>query len=115
MPLDYEKELREVFDPRVEKLTVPAEWEGFPGAAFGGFVAAAVLVAAAARTEHPRPLSLFARFFRPVPVGRPVGLSLASERSGRSVETLTARLTDDERPLASFSVAFGRDGEAPVA
>ena len=101
--LDYERELREAFEPTTEEFTVPTEWEGFPGIAFGGFVAGAVLVAAAARSEKPRPLSFFSRFYRPVPIGRPVKLSLASERSGRTVETLTARLDDGERLLAPNS------------
>ena len=112
--LDYEQELREAFEPTTEEFTVPTEWEGFPGIAFGGFVAGAVLVAAAARSEKPRPLSFFSRFYRPVPIGRPVKLSLASERSGRTVETLTARLNDGERLLATFSAAYGRDGDATL-
>ena len=112
--LDYEKELRDAFDATRGRLTVPAVWEGYPGAAFGGFVAGAVLTAASTRTVHPRPLSLFSRYHRPVPLDRAVALTLASERTGRSVETITAKLVHDDRLLASFSVAFGRDGEAPL-
>lgn len=112
--LDYARELRGAFDRERGCLTVPADWEGYPGAAFGGFVAAAVLTAAADRTAQPRPLSLFARYYRPVPLEWAVALTLAPERTGRSVETLTAKLMDADRLLASFSLAFGRDGEAPL-
>jgi len=73
-----------------------------------------VLVAASARTRHPRPLSLFSRYYRPAPVGKAVGLELAVERTGRSLETFTARLADGDRLLSTFSFAFGRNGEAPL-
>jgi len=114
-PLDYAAELRAAVDVERGSLTVPEAWEGFPGSAFGGFLAAAVLVAAAGRTRHPRPLSLFSRYYRPSPLGRPLGIELAAERQGRNLDSFTARLVDDERLLASFSLAFGRDGEAPLA
>ena len=63
--VDFGKELRGAIDASGGELTVPGIWEGFPGMSFGGFVAGAVLVAAAARSQHPRPLSLFGRFYRP--------------------------------------------------
>ena len=114
-PLDYAAELRSAVDTNVGTLTVPEAWEGFPGTAFGGFLAAAVLVAASVRTEHPRPLSLFSRYHRPAPVGRAVGIELTTERKGRNVDTFSARLVDDDRLLSTYSVAFGRDGEAPLS
>ena len=112
--LDYEAELRGAVDADSGSLTVPEAWEGFPGRAFGGFLAGAVLVAASVRTEHPRPLSLFSRYYRPSPVGRAVGIELAAERRGRNLDTFAARLVDGDRLLSTFSVAFGRDGEAPL-
>lgn len=109
--LDFEAELRGAVDVDNGSLTVPEAWEGFPGRAFGGFLAGAVLVAASARTEHPRPLSLFSRFYRPSPVGLAVRIELLAEQRGNNLDTFTARLVDGDRLLATFSVAFGRDGD----
>ncbi len=114
-PLDFEAELRGAVNADNGSLTVPEAWEGFPGRAFGGFLAGAVLVAASARTEHPRPLSLFSRYYRPSPVGRAVRIELAAERRGNNLDTFAARLFDGDRLLSTFSVAFGRDGEAPLS
>ena len=114
-PLDYEAELRGAVDAESGSLTVPEVWEGFPGRAFGGFLAAAVLVAASARTAHPRPLSLFSRYYRPSPLRRALGIELVSERRGRNLETFAARLVDGDQLLSTFSLAFGRDGEAPLS
>ena len=111
--LDYEAELRGAVDTASGTLTVPELWAGFPGRAFGGFLAAAVLVAASEQTRQARPLSLFSRYYRPAPVGQPLALALAEERRGRNVDTLAARLSDGDRLLSTFSVAFGRDGDAP--
>ncbi len=115
MPLDYEAELRGAVDAQSGSLTVPEAWEGFPGTAFGGFLAGAVLIAASARTEHPRPLSLFSRYYRPAPLGRALGIELEPERKGRSLDSFAARLVDGDRLLSTFSVAFGRNGEAPLS
>jgi hypothetical protein len=111
-PIDYEDEIRRAVDG--DWLTVAHEWEGFPGQAFGGFAAAAVLAASAAQTEKPRPLSFSARFQRPIPVGRPVRLALHAERRGRSIDTLAATLLDGDRELARFNASFGREGDAPL-
>ncbi|MGE4650029.1 MAG: acyl-CoA thioesterase domain-containing protein [Myxococcota bacterium] len=112
-PLDYEAELRGAVDAASGSLTVPEVWEGFPGRAFGGFLAAAVLVAASEQSEKARPLSLSSRYYRPAPVGQALTLALAEERRGRSVDTLTARLSDGDSLLSTFSLAFGREGDAP--
>jgi hypothetical protein len=109
---DYGEEIRRAVDG--DRLHVPQEWEGFPGQAFGGFAAAAVLVAAASKTEKPRPLSLSARFKRPIPVEKPVAVALRAERRGRSVDTMAAKLLDGDRELASFTAVFGRGGESPL-
>lgn len=111
-PIDYEDEIRGAV--QADQLIISPDWEGFPGQAFGGFAAAAVLVAAASQTGKPRPLSLFARFQRPIPVGRAVTLALRDERRGRSVDTLAVTLLDAGRELARFSAAFGREGESPL-
>lgn len=112
--IDFETELREAFDPKTGELTVSDAWEGFPGTAFGGFVAAASLVAAAGVAGHPRPLQLFTRFHRPVPVGRAVAVEIERERRGRLVDALTIQLTSEGKLLASMSSLFGRHGETPL-
>ncbi len=66
------------------------------------------------QTEKPRPLSFFARFQRPIPIGKAVTLALHAERCGRSVDTLAAVLLDGDRELARFSAAFGREAEGPL-
>jgi len=110
--IDYEDDFREALEGGA--LTVPARWEGFPGQAFGGFIAGAVLMAVSAETEQPRPLSLFARYHRPVPIEERVALSIHADRRGRSIDTFSARLHVADRDLASFSIAFGHDGGAPL-
>ncbi len=113
--LDQEAELRAAFDPGAKSLTISPDWEGFPGAAFGGFLAAAVLVAVSRQASHPRPLRLFSRYYRPAPIGRALDLEVRPERRGRTLEAFAVRLADGERLLSTYSVAFGRDGEAPLA
>ena len=108
--LDFEVELRGAIDADNGSLTVPEAWEGFPGRAFGGFLAGAVLVAASARTEHPRPLSLFSRYYRPSPVGRAVRIELAAERRG----SISLNMGKSEIRSAARSVRSGRaSGELP--
>jgi len=68
-----------------------------------------VLVAGAQHTAQPRPLSLFLRYHRPVPVRNAVALRIDVERRGRGVDVLRGELGDPARPLASFSMAFARD------
>ena len=69
-PLDYEAELRGAVDAASGSLTVPEVWEGFPGRAFGGFLAAAVLVAASEQTQQAAPYN-FTR--TPREIMRPTG------------------------------------------
>jgi len=110
--IDYESEILGAIEG--DRLTVPQEWEGFPGQAFGGFAAAAVLAAAAKQSDKPRPLSFSARFQRPIPIEKAVTLALHAERRGRSIDTMTATLLDGERELAHFSASFGRESDAPL-
>lgn len=110
--VDYEGEIRSAVDG--EHLVVPSEWEGFPGQAFGGFVAAALLLHAASETDKPRPLSCSVRFHRPTPLGRPVSVALRAERRGRSVDVLAASVRDAEREIVSGALVFGRDGQVPL-
>lgn len=68
-----------------------------------------MLVAGAAHTEQRRPLSLFIRYHRPVPIRDAVALRIEAERRGRGVDVLRGEIGDAARPLASFSLAFARD------
>jgi len=72
-------------------------------------VAAAALVAGARHSAQRRPLSLFVRYHRPVPVRDAVELRIVPERRGRGVDVLRGQVGDDVRPLATFSMAFARD------
>jgi acyl-CoA thioesterase len=110
--IDYEREIRRAIEGG--QLTISDEWEGFPGRAFGGFAAAAVLAAAALETEQPRPLSIFARFHRPIPIRKAVNLAVQTQRRGQLVDVLEATLHDGDCTLAHFTLAFGRDGESPL-
>lgn len=111
--IDYETDFHEALG--AGSLSVPNRWEGFPERAFGGFLTGAALVAAAGETEHPRPLSVAARYHRPVPVETPVALEVREGKRGRSLDTLDVKLRAGERDLASATVVFGREGDAPMA
>lgn len=111
---DFSAELRSSFDQSTKKLTIPKAWEGFPGTGFGGFVAASSLVAASTEAAHPRPLSFFTRFHRPVPSERPVDVEIEHEHTGRLVDALTVRLVADGKLLCSMSALFGVHGQAPL-
>lgn len=89
-------------------LTVPPDWEGIPGRAFGGFSVAALVAAAGKRATLPHPLSVHARFHRPVPIEVPVRVVVGVEREGRTMATYSAELRGpDDRLLTAASVAFG--------
>jgi acyl-CoA thioesterase len=82
-----------------------------PRGPLGGYVMAIVLATMERELGDPgRPArSLTVSFLRP-PAPGPVTVRAMVERAGRSLSTLTARLEQDERPmalaLASFSVAW---------
>ncbi|MDD9945290.1 MAG: thioesterase family protein [Myxococcales bacterium] len=105
--MDYRSEVLGALDPAGTSLVVPEVWEGVPGTSFGGYAVAALFASARLRAEQPRPLSVHARFHRPVPVTRTVGVRVERERRGRMVEVFSSRLGDGDRPLVSASVAFG--------
>jgi acyl-CoA thioesterase len=79
----------------------------------GGYLAAIVLRAMAAQLDDPqrRPRSLTCHYLRPPHAGD-VRIDVTVERSGRSLSTLTARLTQDERLciLAVGAFAIDLDG-----
>ena len=77
----------------------------------GGYLAAIVLRAMAARLEDPsRPArSITLHYLRP-PRGGPLQIDVVVERSGRTLSTLSARVTQDDRlcvvAIAAFAGAF---------
>jgi acyl-CoA thioesterase len=76
----------------------------------GGFLAAVVLRAMMAALDEParRPRSLTCHYLRP-PAEGDVRVDVAIERSGRSLSTLTARLTQDGRLCLAALAAFAID------
>lgn len=93
-------------------LIVPPEWEGIPGTAFGGFIAAVALDHALRHAELNRPLSIHGRYFRPVLVGEPTELTLTRDHLGRRYESLSVDLTARGKLLADFSVQLGDGAES---
>ena len=112
--IDLEAEIKAALDANARTLTVPSDWEGFPGTAFGGFVAAASLVAGAREAAYPRPLSLSARYHRPVPTGKGIDVAVTHERTGRRVDALTVTLTNEGKLCTAISMLFGEHGSAPL-
>jgi acyl-CoA thioesterase len=76
----------------------------------GGFLAAVVLRAMIAALDEPgrQPRSLTCHYLRP-PAEGDVRVDVAVERSGRSLSTLTARLTQDGRLCVVALAAFAID------
>jgi acyl-CoA thioesterase len=81
----------------------------------GGYLAAIVLRAMAAELDDParEPRSLTCHFLRP-PAAGPVRIDVTVERSGRTMSTLTARLSQEERACVIGVAAFGLDAPAPA-
>jgi acyl-CoA thioesterase len=81
----------------------------------GGYLAAIVLRAMVAELDDParEPRSLTCHYLRP-PVAGPVRIDVALERSGRTMSTLTARLSQEERLCVIGVAAFGLDVPAPA-
>jgi len=76
----------------------------------GGYVAALVLRAVTAEVDDParRPRSMTIHYLRP-PEDGPVEVAVTVERSGRRMSSLSARLRQDGRTLATALVAAGAD------
>ncbi|MFD9634245.1 hypothetical protein [Streptomyces violascens] len=83
----------------IETITVPAHLQGYPGVAFGGYVAGVLAGRAAAKTVR-------VDFRRPVPTGVPVRLAETADGG--------AELTSGEGVLA-LAVPAGQSVEAPEA
>jgi acyl-CoA thioesterase len=82
----------------------------------GGYLAAIVLRAMLAALDDParEPRSLTCHYLRP-PAAGPVRVDVIVERAGRATSTLTARLSQDDRPCVLGVAAFGVDVPAPAA
>jgi acyl-CoA thioesterase len=82
----------------------------------GGYLAAIVLRAMLAELDDParEPRSLTCHYLRP-PAAAPVRIDVTVERAGRATSTLTARLSQDDRPCVLAVAAFGVGVPAPAA
>jgi acyl-CoA thioesterase len=82
----------------------------------GGYLAAIVLRAMLAALDDParEPRSLTCHYLRP-PAAGPVRIDVTVERAGRATSTLTARLSQDDRPCVLGVAAFAVDVPAPAA
>jgi acyl-CoA thioesterase len=94
--------------------TIHREWWVGRGP-HGGYVAAIVLRALTAALDDPTraPRSLTIHFTAPPREG-PVELEVRVERSGRSLSTLSARMTQGERLVALSLAAFSRPYPAAI-
>jgi acyl-CoA thioesterase len=81
----------------------------------GGYLAAIVLRAMTAELDDParHPRSLTCHYLRPATAGE-VDVAVTVERSGRSVSTLTARLSQDGRVCIIAMAAFAIDLDGVV-
>lgn len=88
--------------------TLSGDWWVFAGAN-GGYLAAVILRALTARVDDPSRMarSLTVHFLRPPSEG-PVEVGTAVVREGRSLATLTARMTQEGRDVALAVAAFSR-------
>lgn len=97
-------------DPTAFTATVDAGWSA-PAGPNGGYLASIVLRALTAVVDEPAraPRSLTLHYLRPPATGA-VAIDVALERAGRSLTTLIARMTQEDRlcvlAVAAFSVAF---------
>jgi acyl-CoA thioesterase len=94
--------------------TVDAGWFAGKGPN-GGYLAAIVLRAMTAELDDAarRPRSFTCHYLRP-PAAGPVRIDVTVERSGRTMSSLTARLSQDGRPCVLGTAAFGSDVPAPA-
>ncbi|HEX2084863.1 MAG TPA: thioesterase family protein [Solirubrobacteraceae bacterium] len=93
---------------------VAAGWET-PRGPLGGYVMAIVLhgMQLAVGDDRRQPRSLTVHFLRPPHAG-PVVVRPAVERAGRTLSTVTARLEQDDRPIALALGAFSNAWESPL-
>ncbi len=79
----------------------------------GGYVGALVLRAVTTELAEParRPRSMTIHYLRP-PEDGPVEIEVAVERAGRRMTSLSARLRQDDRPLALALIAAGTEQSA---
>ena len=80
----------------------------------GGFIAALIMRALLVTVNDPSrsPRSLTIHYLAPAEEG-PVGVAIHVERTGRSLTTLSARVSQGERLIALALAAFGTPREAP--
>jgi acyl-CoA thioesterase len=109
MSFDADTALRSA-GPGLFDLDVPASWRVRSGAVNGGYVAAVLTrgLAAVVADAGRRPRSLTVHYVAGCRPG-PARLAVSVERTGRSVTTLSARLVQEDTPVALALAAFGED------
>jgi acyl-CoA thioesterase len=111
--LDADTALRAVADGTYEGEISERWWT--PRGPLGGYVMAIVLATMERELgDAGRPArSLTVSFLRP-PAPGPVTVRATIERAGRSLSTVTARLEQDERPMALAFASFSVPWEGPL-
>jgi acyl-CoA thioesterase len=114
MGFDTDIELRDG-DPAAFDLDVPAHWRVGRGATNGGYIAAVLTRAVERVVADParRPRSLTVHYLAGCGPG-PARVSVAVERRGGSMTTLSARMTQGESTVALALAAFARSREGLV-
>ncbi len=100
--------------PGTFDLDVPERWRVGRGATNGGFIAALFTRALQAVVAEPgrRPRSLTVHYPAACRPG-PVRIVVAEERAGRSLTTLSARMTQDGALVGLALAAFAKDRSGP--
>lgn len=95
--------------PSAFDVDVPAHWRVGRGATNGGYVAGAITRALERTVADParRPRSLTVHYVAGLGPG-PARIAVAVERQGRSLTTLSARMTQGESVVALALAAFGQ-------
>ena len=105
---DRDTAVEQVGDGAFTATIDSAQW-GVPRGPNGGYIAAIVLRAMEASSRADRPArSLTLHYLRP-PADGPVRLDVRVERAGRSLTTLSARMSQDGRDLVLALGAFAGD------
>lgn len=96
--------------PGTFDLDVPAHWRVGRAGTNGGYVAAAVTAAMTATVAQPerRPRSLTVHYLAGCQPG-PATIAVTTERAGRSLTALSARMTQGDALVALAIGAFARD------
>ena len=96
------------------EVEISKDWWGH-GGPHGGYMAALMLRAFTAHVDEPErlPKSMTCHFMRPPSLGRAV-IHVTTERAGRGVSFLSARLLQDNVPFITALAAYGFEREGAI-